>query len=266
MKNEHYQELEELLIKFTKSQNSLTVNKAYNTNSIFQATISKDRFPAPWLKNDPQFVQGFDQLITTFQAAIQTYNITYITDIANQQKKAVNDKIEFIGKFDSDATAKCTVLEDKVTTDLKKSLTKSMEKVNRLIALPPQLGQTSQQASNNTAQLPASTSNNPSDNASDIQQSPKPQKNKFNSRAHNHGINPTTSQHNNALQGRPILQTHSSLQPQFLSNSSRYGPTNNLAQRSCHNPRDYNYSHQNQQSLNNSHHQIRATNNYRQSR
>ncbi len=266
VKNEHYQELEELLIKFTKSQNSLTVNKAYNTNSIFQATISKDQFPSPWLKNDPQFVQGFDQLITTFQTQIQNYNITYITEIANKQRKAVDDKIEFIGKFDSDATAKCTVLEDKVTNDLKKLLTKSVEKVNRLITLPSQPRQISPKASNNTAQPPASTSSNPSVNVSNIEQFQKPHRNKSNSRAHNRRNNSTTGQHINEMLDRPMVQTYSSHQHQLPSNSSGYGPTSNLAQRSYHNPSDYNYSRQNQQSFNNSNQQTRATNNYGASR
>jgi len=263
VKNEHYQELEELLIKFTRSSNCLTVNKAYKTNTVFQATITKDKFPSPWLNNDPQFVQGFDDLIKTFQTAIQDYNINYISDMTTKQKTAVNVKIDFIKKFDADAADKCKVLEDKVTNDLKKSLTKSIEKVNRLIAPTPQSIQHSAQVynniqhSNNTAQTSNKTSYN--------HPPPKPQRNNNNSNnyAGNLHIDSTTGRLNKSSPDYSTSHTRSALQPQFQSSSIYYGPPGYPARQSYYKPSNFDRSHQNQHSLNHSNPQFSPTNNYR---
>ena len=134
IKDEHYQELEQLLDRKTQYNNSLTVNKQYNTNNVIQPSINKARFPTPWMPDDPEFVDQFNKLITSFQVQIQQLNISFIENKLNKTIIEINKKIEFINNVDTNATDKCKALETMLINKHKSSLIKSTEKVNRLIS------------------------------------------------------------------------------------------------------------------------------------
>ena len=133
VKDEHYQDLEELLNRKVKHNNSLTVNKQYHSNKVFQSSIHKSRFPKPWIPDDPIFVDKFDKLISKFQTEIQEFNINFIEEKAQVLNKDITSKLDFMNNIDNNAKDKCNALEAKITALHNQSLIKSTEKVNRLI-------------------------------------------------------------------------------------------------------------------------------------
>ena len=132
-KDEHYQDLEQLINRKVQLTNSLTINKQYLNNNVIQPSISQSRFPLPWMSNDLEFTDQFNKLIVTFQTQIQQFNINYIEKKLTKLTIDINNKLNFMKNIDSDAVEKCKVLESTITNKLLPSLTKSTEKVNRLI-------------------------------------------------------------------------------------------------------------------------------------
>ena len=133
IKDEHYQELEAIMNRKIILDNSLTINKQYQTNKVYQNSIKSSAFPSPWIKDDPLFVDKFNKLIITFQTQIQQLNIEHIEGKITTIQKELNNKLTLIKNFDSNADEKSKILESQATKRQLTSLTKSTEKVNKLI-------------------------------------------------------------------------------------------------------------------------------------
>ena len=154
VKDEHYQELEAIMTRKVILDNSLTINKQYNTNKVFQKSINSSNFPKPWITDDPIFVDKFNKLIIQFQTQIQDMNILHIQTKLEVVQKGLDTKLELINNFDPSATEKSGILENQAIQRQLNSLTKSTEKVNRLISLNNPVSNSKQ-----TTQV-TSTSNN----------------------------------------------------------------------------------------------------------
>lgn len=235
VKDEHYQELEVLLKQKITTKNALTVNKSYNTNKIIQKSINQNNFPSPYLSSDPVFVDSFNKLIQQFQVQIQEFNIKYLEDKLVTINTSVNEKINFIKHIDHNATDKCNSLETIIVNSEEKSLTKSIEKVQRRIK--------------------ESNESTPQKNTLNVETNQKP---KQNPKSRNNSIKPRNSTSNNANSHGNTSKKGSNYTRNFVSqhgsNSNNYNNNRNYNNLNSHdqyfNPRDNsNYQH----SMNNPH-------------
>ena len=158
VKDEHYQELEAIMTRKVILDNSLTINKQYNTNKVFQKSINSSSFPKPWITDDPIFVDKFNKLIIQFQTQIQEMNILHIQTKLEVVQKELDTKLELINNFDPSASEKSGILENQAIQRQLNSLTKSTEKVNRLISLNNPVSNSKQttqttSASNNSVEI-----------------------------------------------------------------------------------------------------------------
>lgn len=147
VKDEHFQELESLLNKQIQLKNSLTTHQQYNNNKVFQKSINSSNFPNPWINDDPIYADEYSKLIESFQTQIQMFNIKHLETKISSFDITLANKLEIIKSFDTNATDKYNILSGQVISKHKASLTKSSEKVNRLIT---QNTEASSEISNNS--------------------------------------------------------------------------------------------------------------------
>lgn len=92
-------------------------------------------FQINFYKDDPIFLDKFNNLIKDFQTQIQRLNIEHIESKITSVTAELDNKIELIKNFDPLYEPKSKVVQEQAVKRHANSLTKSTEKINKLISL-----------------------------------------------------------------------------------------------------------------------------------
>jgi len=131
VKEEHLKDLQILFDKLVFKQNMFTINKSYLDNDILPKSLLQ--FPEPRFKDDPLYIQGFNEIKKEFQIKILKFNSDYLKSKQDELEIEVKNKVEFIAKFDNKINDKLSILKAEAAKKHEKQLRASNEKIQNLI-------------------------------------------------------------------------------------------------------------------------------------
>ena len=136
VKDEHFGQLEDIIIEHTIASNNLTINNSYKSSNLYQQSICHQNFPSPWFKQDQTYVHNFNELIQKFQGEIQDLQSTYLGNKISTLDTNIKNKIDLISKFDDKAKEKADILFEKTKISNKSTLDAAINKITRIIENP----------------------------------------------------------------------------------------------------------------------------------
>ena len=134
IREQHFSDLKSLTETLVQFSNSKSINEAHTKNDVFPKSLNRDRFPAPFYKNDPQFVFDFNKLILSFQEEIMKFILIHQTKTILETEDLIKSKIDFIEAYDNNIKTKYSVLKDEIIKLHSEPLKISFEKINKLIS------------------------------------------------------------------------------------------------------------------------------------
>lgn len=112
--------IEKNYTKFLRSENNIKIMKSHKDNKTAPKAMDFKYFPDPWLKHEPDYVKGYNDLIKKFQIQLMDYIITYL----ESKKLVFNTEIE----TQKDTLTLNTKDVDKKLKEIKTKCDKKLEK------------------------------------------------------------------------------------------------------------------------------------------
>ncbi|CAF1085904.1 unnamed protein product [Brachionus calyciflorus] len=116
IKDKHYSNLESILDKNQRFNNTKTITETYISNDLVPKSLSKHFFPEPLFKDDNNYKDMFfNELIPKFQNEKLQFNLDFINSEIESLNQNISNEISNLEKIDTNVDSKIQILKEKIS-------------------------------------------------------------------------------------------------------------------------------------------------------